>query len=231
MELTEAQPLLPRPAPRPTPEGSDGRAAATTDFNSFLNLLTAQLRFQDPLQPIDSTQFVAQLASFSTVEQLIGSNEKLDSLLAQSESSTVGSYAGWIGREVARPDGRARATGEPLQFGVRPEGGSVASTARVMRADGTVLRELPVPPGETELVWDGLTTDGTSVAGEDVSIIVEHVDAEGETTRAAAEIWVGVTGLRGGPDGAELLLADGSRLDPGTVSGLRAPLSDTEEEG
>ena len=53
-------------------------SASTLDYSAFLKLLTAQMKFQDPTKPMDSTQFVAQLASFSNVEQGIKMNTKLE---------------------------------------------------------------------------------------------------------------------------------------------------------
>ncbi|MEO1532985.1 MAG: flagellar hook capping FlgD N-terminal domain-containing protein, partial [Pseudomonadota bacterium] len=77
------------------------RSTAASDFESFLTLLTAQLQNQDPLQPIDSTEFVAQLASFSTVEQLIGTNERLDALTQDVAAGDLAALAGWIGQEAS----------------------------------------------------------------------------------------------------------------------------------
>ena len=64
---------------------------AESDFQTFLELLTAQMRHQDPLEPLDSTQFVAQLAAFSSVEQQIETNSKLDEL---NENLTRAGYLG-----------------------------------------------------------------------------------------------------------------------------------------
>jgi flagellar basal-body rod modification protein FlgD len=72
------------------------------DYNAFLKLLIAQLKNQDPTKPMDSTQFVAQLATFSQVEQSINANNKLDSLLTSSALSLADSV---IGHTVTSPDG------------------------------------------------------------------------------------------------------------------------------
>ncbi len=72
------------------------------DYNAFLKLLIAQLKNQDPTKPMDSTQFVAQLATFSQVEQSIAANNKLDSLLTASALSLADSV---IGRTVTSADG------------------------------------------------------------------------------------------------------------------------------
>ena len=79
---------------------SADQATIDADFESFLQLLTAQLRNQDPLSPLDSTQFVAQLASFSTVEQLVNANTRLDALVADADTPDTGELAALIGRHV-----------------------------------------------------------------------------------------------------------------------------------
>jgi flagellar basal-body rod modification protein FlgD len=77
-------------------------AKANVDYESFLKLLVAELKNQDPTQPMDSTQYMAQLASFSQVEQSIQTNTKLDQLLQASQLSQAGSF---IGKLVTSPDG------------------------------------------------------------------------------------------------------------------------------
>ncbi len=74
----------------------------TLNYNQFLNLLVAQLKNQDPTNPTDPTQFVAQLASFSAVEQALNTNSRLDTLLTQSAISQAGAV---IGKTVTSADG------------------------------------------------------------------------------------------------------------------------------
>jgi flagellar basal-body rod modification protein FlgD len=71
-----------------------GAAASTVDYQSFLKLLIAQLKNQDPTKPMDSTQFVSQLASFSAVEQQISTNARLDQMLTQSSIAQAGAMVG-----------------------------------------------------------------------------------------------------------------------------------------
>jgi flagellar basal-body rod modification protein FlgD len=77
-------------------------AAANLDYNAFLKLLIAQLKNQDPTQPMDSTQFVSQLATFSQVQEAVSTNAKLDSLLTAQSLTVADSF---IGRTVASADG------------------------------------------------------------------------------------------------------------------------------
>jgi flagellar basal-body rod modification protein FlgD len=93
-------------------------AKASVDYQSFLKLLVAEMKNQDPTQPMDSTQYIAQLASFSQVEQSIQVNSKLDSLLQLSQLSQAGSI---IGKTVTSEDetvsgvvNSVRLTGEGL---------------------------------------------------------------------------------------------------------------------
>jgi flagellar basal-body rod modification protein FlgD len=86
-------------------QATSSTASATTktlDYNSFLQLLVAQLQHQDPTNPADPTAFVSQLASFSSVEQLVNANSKLDSLLTQTSLSQAASL---IGRTISTGDG------------------------------------------------------------------------------------------------------------------------------
>ncbi len=74
---------------------------ANVDYDAFLNLLVAQLKYQDPTEPTDPAQFMAQLASFSSVEQQIQTNEKLDALVM---SNLFGQASSLIGRTVTSAD-------------------------------------------------------------------------------------------------------------------------------
>ncbi|MDN2580750.1 flagellar hook assembly protein FlgD [Aquibium sp. ELW1220] len=76
--------------------------ATTVDYESFLRLLVTQMKNQDPTAPMDSTDYVAQLATFSQVEQTVQTNSKLDSLL---QMSLLGQASSIIGRTVTGTDG------------------------------------------------------------------------------------------------------------------------------
>lgn len=74
----------------------------TVDYNSFLKLLVTQMQNQDPTQPMDPTQYVSQLATFSNVEQAVQINSKLETLIGQTSLTQA---AGWVGRTVSNADG------------------------------------------------------------------------------------------------------------------------------
>jgi flagellar basal-body rod modification protein FlgD len=80
-----------------------GESTATATYDNFLKLLMAQMKNQDPTEPMKSTEYMAQLATFSQVEQTVQSNAKLDALLASSALSQADSV---IGRTVTTADGK-----------------------------------------------------------------------------------------------------------------------------
>ena len=87
--------------------------AQTVDYQSFLRLLVAQMKNQDPTAPMESTDYVAQLATFSQVEQSVQINSKLDGIL---QASTFAQAGDLIGREIESADGKIKGTVESVRL-------------------------------------------------------------------------------------------------------------------
>lgn len=87
-------------------------AKSRVDYDSFLRLLVAELKNQDPTEPMDSTEYVAQLATFSNVEQGIQTNAKLDDLISMGYLQQAGSI---IGRTLTSPEGDVTGTIEEVR--------------------------------------------------------------------------------------------------------------------
>lgn len=104
-----------------TQQQANKTTSSSLNYDSFLTLLTAQMKYQDPTKPMDATQFVAQLASFSNVEQGIKTNQKLDSLLI---SQSLGQVDGLIGKYVTSMDGKI--TGKVKEVHIYANGTVVA---------------------------------------------------------------------------------------------------------
>lgn len=201
-------------------------AGADQDFDSFLRLLTAQLRNQDPLQPIDSTEFVAQLASFSTVEQLIGVNETLDVMAAQAER---GSATAWIGLEAGLPADAFSSNGEEVTFEVPGAPGADTSTLLIRAADGTVLRELPVESGGGTVVWDGRDRAGGALIADGLSAELVGYEGGDLTVQEQALLLRKISAVRFAGGEARLVLADGVTVHPDAVASLRQPAPEEQE--
>ena len=99
--MTALSPLSAVTTSATTAQGASGLGGM--DYNAFLKLLIAQLKNQDPTKPMDNTEFVSQLATFSQVEQSIDVNKKLDSMLTSQSLSLADAV---IGHKVTSPDGK-----------------------------------------------------------------------------------------------------------------------------
>jgi flagellar basal-body rod modification protein FlgD len=109
---------LSNPSARTAPNAlRQDETPSTLDYNAFLQLLIAQLKTQDPTEPMDTAQYMSQLASFSQVEQALKTNAKLDTLLTTSALTQAESL---IGRTITSADGRQ--SGEVSSIKITNEG-------------------------------------------------------------------------------------------------------------
>ncbi len=110
--------------------------SSALDQETFLRLLVTQMKTQDPTKPMESTEYMAQLASFSQVEQSVQANSKLDSLLTSSALSLAESM---IGRTVTSADGKI--SGEVVSVKITSDGPvcTLADGKTVMLDDGVVI--------------------------------------------------------------------------------------------
>lgn len=118
--------------------GSTATQKATVDYDMFLQLLIAEMKNQDPLQPMNSSEYVAQLGTFSNVEQSIVTNSKLDELMSATMLSQAGSI---IGKHITSADGETSGLVESVRF---ITGGAVAVLGdgkEVLLSPGTVLTD------------------------------------------------------------------------------------------
>ena len=217
------------PAPAPTQTNASA-ATAASDFQSFLTLLTAQLRNQDPLSPLDSTQFVEQLASFSAVEQQIETNSKLDALVERLSISPIEEASQWIGKDVETLSGAAHFEGQPLSYLI-PEGGVGTTTEIVVSdlADNIVYSETG-DNQRRDFVWNG--EDGAGgVAPNGDYVVSVHRFEDGELIETSQPIaFTRVVQARFEDDGGvKLVLENGALVEPSAISALRSVATDPRE--
>lgn len=220
MDVPTIAPLLAESAP-PQSQADEAAETAGADFQSFLSLLTAQLRNQDPLQPLDSTQFVAQLASFSTVEQLVGVNSRLDAQANRAALESGAQYASWIGNAASAIDGRFTASGGPEAFSVPRIAGAERIEAVVVDADGGEVDRFTVAADTAGRArWAGADAAGIA-RGSELRIALSYRDSAGVIATRPAAIFRTIDGLRGTPEGPVFELAGGGILAPADVAELR----------
>ncbi|MCC6625755.1 MAG: flagellar hook assembly protein FlgD [Chloroflexi bacterium] len=141
--------------------------ATTLDINDFLKLMSTQLTNQDPLKPLDSTAFVAQLAQFGTVAGIQSMQDSLATLTDSLRSSQALSGAALVGHRISAPVTTASYGGDaPLDGAVQVPGGARAVELGIYDAAGQVVRRMALPEtaGLQRFSWDGRGDDGAPLA-------------------------------------------------------------------
>ena len=140
----------------------------TGNINTFLQLLTTQLRNQDPTAPMDPNQMVGQLSQFSMVEQQIAVNKHMNSLISLQRSAVMLDAAGLVGQKVEVESRSIELRGGVTQALALPSADGAARQARIAITNqaGDTVREAVVPLGGSgsNWTWDGLNDAGRAVA-------------------------------------------------------------------
>ncbi len=166
----------------PAPGASRQVPQTTLGKDDFLKLLITQLSNQDPLQPVDNQAFIAQLAQFSSVEQLQGLSGQLDTLLLAQASANQMNTASLVGKEVLyRTDTIELKAGQPAALQARLEA-PARLTAIVQDASGKTVRTIPLgrrEAGAVDLAWDGLDDAGNPLPAGSYKVVLAAVDDAG----------------------------------------------------
>ena len=196
-------------------------AVSATDldenYTNFLTLLTAQISNQDPLKPVDSTQFVSQLAQLSQVEQSIATNANLESIGDMLASVGAMSDLQLIGRDVLVPSNHIQLTEEAFPLSYQVEAGAENVNIRIMTEDGNLVRELPgssTRSGELiDVVWDRRDMAGLPVMPPDTfKVEITATDAQGEAVGVTSLTSASVERVNFTAAGAELQLSNGETV-------------------
>jgi flagellar basal-body rod modification protein FlgD len=153
----------------------------------FLELLLVQMQNQSPLDPMDSQQFLAQLAQFSTLEQLAGVNAGIDNLAMGQAGVVAGQVVTMIGKDVTYEGNEVQlADGEAnLKFELDQTAASVRVSIR--NEDGTVIRVVDLgnrSSGVNEYVWDGEDDAGNAQPPGTYTFEVEATNQAGDDIRS-----------------------------------------------
>ena len=190
-----------------------------SDYLTFLNMLTVQMRYQDPLNPMEASDFAVQLATFSGVEQQVQTNQLLEMLIGRSGLTDLGS---WVGMEVGVP-GEAWFEGDPITLAPDAPANADRATLVVRDSDGTIVDRQELPVDEQEFVWKGLDEDGDPLPDGRYSFTLESYngDKANDTVPVAAYQLVNEARLQNGS--VKLVLPGGLMLAADQALGLRAP--------
>jgi flagellar basal-body rod modification protein FlgD len=184
--------------------------ALTGSKDEFLRLFMAQLEHQDPLDPKNGADMVAQLAQFSSVEQAQQTNQHLSDLAAAQASATSASLSTLVGRDctAGAADFQLERGGTAPPIQITATGAMKGAQLVITDDSGKEIRRIAVPPSTSSatLAWDGNTAEGTAAAPGSYHIAIEPGTTGGTITAQ----W------HGRVDAVELT-SDGPRLRMGGV--------------
>jgi len=204
----------------PTTTNAAAAAAAKTTATSktnalgqeqFLTLLVAQLQNQDPLNPADATEFTAQLAQYSQLEQLFNLNDSMDQLAAAQNNSERLSALSLIGQDVVVEDSTFTLGSDPVQIGYKIDGTVASASLVIKNSSGKTVATLAasdLSQGNHFLTWDGKDSSGNAVNPGTYSITIGAKSSTGESATVAPLVRAEVTGID--LSGSEPMIVTGS---------------------
>ena len=216
----EPSTVSPVAAAAPTPTATRA-GTVTSDFDTFLKMLTVQMQNQDPLDPIDSADYAVQLATFSGVEQQVMSNELLSGISGQLLLSGLSDMAGWVGQEVRAPM-PGWFDGAPITISPNPLAIADEVELVVRDAQGQEIDRQPIPVSPEPIEWAGVGPDGSPLPAGFYGFEVVSKSGGEVLSTGRAEIYATVTEVRAVEGQTVLVTEGGGTVTASSVTALRA---------
>jgi flagellar basal-body rod modification protein FlgD len=219
-----------------------GSTMLASNFETFLTLLTSQLKNQDPLSPVDSNQFTAQLTQMAGVEQQLLTNDLLKGLLAAQGGGGLANAATYIGKEATAAWSATKLTDGEATWSYELAANAASARLEVLDGSGNVVWSGDAPDKTTgvhDFTWDGESTSGNDGQdGEVYSLRVVAKDAAGGAVDSQVLTRGRITGVEM-YDGVPYLTVGNSILPLSTVIALEEartaatpqPANDDSEDG
>jgi flagellar basal-body rod modification protein FlgD len=202
--------------------GSNALAQFSSNFQDFLSLLTTQLKNQDPMSPMDSTQFTSQLVQFTGVEQGILQNQNLQQLISLQSNTQMANAVSYIGKTINNAGSEVQLSSSQgtINYTVN-DPATTKVNITITDSSGTVIRTVtdssPVQ-GAQGYQWDGHNNTGSVVPDGTYNVKVQGLDANGNPTTVT-------TGTSGVVSNVNI---NGGQIILTTAGGMQVPLSDVK---
>lgn len=213
---TEVPPI----ATAATLPSSEASTVLSSDFETFLKMLTAQAEYQDPLEPIDSSEYASQLAQFSMVEQQVLANDRLAEMTAQLDIANMSQIASLIGYDAR--------SNEPVYFNgdgitVAPEPAKEADQAYLVayNDEGFEVYRREITVSDKLLTWSGRDSEGLTFPEGYYSFEVESYEKGNKILTEPAATYTRIVEARRIEGEAGFILEGGSELLARNLTGLR----------
>lgn len=207
-----------------SPQLSDSprRGVISSDFDTFLKMLTAQMQNQDPLDPIKSEDYAVQLATFSGVEQQVRTNDLIEAMTAKLGLMGMSQMASWVGMEARAPVA-GYFDGTPITLAPNPPITADRTELVVRDENGIVVQRMDIPVSADPLEWSGMTDSGVPFGTGLYEFQIESF-TDGELI-ATTPVEVYSTIVEARSEGGETILVTrgGSAVPASLVTALRDP--------
>jgi flagellar basal-body rod modification protein FlgD len=203
----------------PSPAASS--SLVNPDFTMFLKMLTTQMQNQDPLNPMQSSDFAVQLATFSGVEQQTKTNDLLTGISGQVGTMGMAQLAGWVGMD-ARVAAPTAFTGSPITLAPAPETGADATTLIVTNSAGKEVARTAIPVSSATYQWTGLDNNGVQLPNGNYTFQLENSAKGAVIGTDPVESYSKIVEAQAGTSGPVLVLDSGAQVASTAVRALRA---------
>ncbi len=201
-----------------------GRTQLASNFDTFLSLLTTQMKNQDPLSPMDSTQFTQQLVEMTGVEQQLAANDFLKQLVSNTGAS-VASAVNLIGKQVQAVTDTAQLSNGQAQWQYTLGAGATDVKLEVLDANGKSVAAYAASDtgaGAHSFTWDGKSMTGKQMPDGPYTLRITATDPTGASVSASSFIQGVVTGVEQS-NGATVLTVNGGTVPLSAVTSVAAP--------
>lgn len=199
------------------------KSADSLGIDDFLTLMTTQLKNQDPLKPLEGTEFVSQLAQFGSVSGIQSMQKSIESLSSSLRSTQMMNGTTMVGHDVlAAADSFTYTAGSGVSGQIDVPSGTQSMQIRITDSTGALVRQIEVNPqsGTNTFTWDGTRADGSAVASGDYDI--EAVANVGGTSESLEVLMAGhVSSVTIDSTGTDLTLNTTS-LGPVSMNNVRS---------
>jgi flagellar basal-body rod modification protein FlgD len=160
-----------------------------SNFTTFLQLLTTQLKNQNPLDPLDTNQFTQQLVQFAQVEQQLKSNDQLATLVSLQKTAQATQALGYVGQTVAIDGQTSRLSNGSAGWSFNSPKPATATINILNSAGATVFSgTYSLNTGVQNFVWDGRNNSGVAQPDGDYKMTITAKDASGQAVAVSTEI-------------------------------------------
>ena len=165
------------------------KASLAGNFDTFLRILTTQLKNQNPLDPLDTNQFTQQLVQFAGVEQQINMNQQLTTLVALQKATQTTSAMSFLGSTATVDGTTTKLTNGAASWSFAVDKPSTA-TINIKSSNGALAYSgsYPLTPGAQNFNWDGRGNNGVKWPDGDYTLTVTAKDASGATVAVSTEV-------------------------------------------